>query len=333
MYTIGLVGVLMVGMLMSFPLVSAPPSHPCEPWPECKGGGEEPAADPAITFWQRGPKGGNKLWVMNDDGSNKAAIFQEYIWLLGKAPSWSPDGDSIAFSGNLYIPNVPSSDYGVWRIDVQVVDGVPQGTNLQRLVTAGEYMHIYDAVWSPLGNEIAYRFVYNAPELRIDGIDAVPATGGTPYNIYTAPEGHGLIFGLTWSSDGTQLAAKGGEMSAGAEGMSILIIDRQTGTVTHRLLTGECRYKYHIDWARQGSNKLLFHENGMIHTVDIDTETVVTITEGYCASWSPDNSKIVYRYPGHGNKENIKTYEFSTGEITHITPHNNYLSGLDWRRL
>ena len=95
--SIGLVLVLVVTMFMGFPLVSAPPSHPCEPWPQCKDGGEEPPADPAIAFVGKKKVHGDTVdvvMVMNADGSNQAVIYEGYFSITGR-PSWSPDGQTI----------------------------------------------------------------------------------------------------------------------------------------------------------------------------------------------------------------------------------------------
>lgn len=329
--SIGLVVVLLATLLMSLPFVSAPPPDKCEPWPECKDGGEEPPADPSIAFLQKVKKGGEKIMVMNADGSNQAVIYYEEYFSMTSDPSWSPDGNSIAWCGYTYIPNVPGADFGVWRIDVEIVDGVPQGTNLQQLVSESDEGFFSSTAWSPLGDEIAYAVRIYDP--TVDKIDAVQATGGNPYNIYTAPEGHAIDVssGLTWSSDGTRLAFEGGEVSAGDEGRSIMIIERETGTVTHRLLMGQFDVAG-LDWARQGSNKLAFHEVGgsrMIYTVDIDSGTADPVVEGGGPSWSPDNSKIAYLHLGkRPNTHNIGIYEFSTGNITLLAKGNQP----DWRR-
>lgn len=327
--SIGLVLVLMATMFVSFPFVSAPPPDKCEPWPECKDGGEEPPADPAIAFINDEKIRGDaseKLMVMNADGSNQVVIYSQEYHKFSGSPSWSPDGNSIAWCGYTYTPNVPGKDYGVWRIDVEIIDGVPQGSNLQQLVSLSEYGSYYRASWSPLGDEIAYFVRLYDPNAW--KIDAVPAAGGTPYNIYTAPEGHALDPGTTWSSDGTRLAVEGGEVAAGDEGRSTMIIERATGEVIDTLLPG--LDVAGLDWARQGSDVLAFHMGGMIHTVDIDTEIVVPITEGCCASWSPDNSKIVYKQPGgKPNTKRISVYEFSTGNIDRLA---DGIWGPDWRR-
>lgn len=322
--SIGLVLVLMATTLVSFPFVSAPPPDKCEPWPECRDGGEEPPADPAIAFYVQTAQARhpNRIVVMNADGSNQAVIYEEFFSLNGL--SWSPDGSSLAWSGRL--DTGPFLEYGIWRIDIQIVNGVPQGTNLRQLVSLNEGDGFFGyAAWSPLGDEIAY-FVhlYDPHAYRID---AVPAAGGAPYGIYTAPEGHALDHGVTWSSDGTRLAIEGGEIAAGVEGKSMMIIERATGMVLQELLTGLDIALF--EWARQGSDVLAFHKDSMVYTVDIDTETVVPITEGCCASWSPDNSKIVYLQPGNRpDRRMISVCDLDTGEITQLTRGG---ARLDWR--
>jgi Tol biopolymer transport system component len=319
--------VLIVSLLvsMAIPMAAAP-----------KGGGgkppkdEEPPADPAIAFYTTGGRDNDKIWVMNDDGSNQAVVFEMEDFSITGGVSWSPDGNSIAWTGFTYPPNVPGGwIFGVWRTDIEIVEGVPQGSNLQQLTSEeGDDEYLSCPAWSPLSDEIAY-WVHRWEPTNEYKIEAVSATGGTPYDIYTAPEGWGLHMELAWSSDGTQLATSGGQISGGEGG--ILIIDRVTGTLTRTIPTGELSVTA-IDWARQGSNKLAFHDSGgtgMIYTMDIDTETVVPVTKGGCPSWSPDNSMIVYQQPRPGKlKRSISIYEFSTGDITQLT--NKGLRP-DWR--
>jgi len=318
--------VLIVCLLfsISIPLACAPPNHPCEPWPECKNGGEEPPADPAIAFVQTGKRSANKIMVMNDDGSNQALMYEGPFEAYGN-PSWSPDGNSIAWSGPLHTNGY--YEYGIWRIDVEVIDGVPQGSNLMQLAHSDGSDSFGSAAWSPLGDEIAYRV--NPPGDPGERIDAVPATGGDSYTIYTSPDGFGIGRSVTWRSDGTQLALIGIEISAGADGKSIIIVDRATGTVTDTLLTGQFDFT-RLDWA-QGLDILAFHDmsTSMIYTVDIETGTSVPVTEGAAPSWSPDNSKLAYIEPGRQPRFNkISTVDLDTGEITRLASGINP----DWRR-
>jgi Tol biopolymer transport system component len=323
-----LISLVIVSLLVSMviPMASAPKPDK----PPGKPGGEEPPADPAIAY----RIDDNIIKVMNADGSNQAVIVEMEDFSMSRGLSWSPDGNSIAWTGFSYVPNVPGGwIFGVWRVDVEIIDGVPQGTNLQQLtVEEGDDEFLSSVAWSPLGDEIAY-MVHRWDTTHVYSIEAVSTTGGTPYVIYTAPEGEGLMIsnGLAWSSDGTQLAACGGEIPAGYDGASIMIIDRASGTVTDRLLTGQY-HKGGLNWARQGVNEILFHDSGgtgMIYTVDIDTENVVPVVEGSNPSWSPDNYMIVYMQRINRKKISISTYEFSTGTIIQLA--NNGVTP-DWRR-
>ncbi len=302
---IGFISAILVAMLMSIPMVGA--KHPKPP---------PPPADPAIAFVQTA-RNTYKISVMNADGSNQAVIC-EWPYMIYGTPSWSPDGKSIAWAGPY------GGGYGVWRIDVDVVDGVPQGSNLQQLVSVSSGGSTGSAAWSPSGNEIAYNARLWNP-VNVWKIDAVPATGGEPYTIYTSPEGYGISSGtsIAWRSDSTQFAFVGGEIAAGSDGMSILIVDRATGGVVRTLLTGQ--HPERFDWA-QGIDVLAFECGTIICTVDIDTETIVPVVAGFGPSWSPDNSKIAYQQPGRTST--ICIYEFSTGNIVTLAKGQQP----DWRR-
>ena len=56
---------------MSAVVLAAPPDK-CEPWPECKGGGEEPP-EGTVYFWQYGVEG-KEMWTMKADGSEKTEL-------------------------------------------------------------------------------------------------------------------------------------------------------------------------------------------------------------------------------------------------------------------
>jgi Tol biopolymer transport system component len=321
--------VLIVSLLVSMAIPMASTKKPPKPPPD-----EEPPADPAIAFYKQGNrKNPDQIMVMNADGSNQVVIHEGNPGLGFSAGSlsWSPDGASLAWSGYTYIPYVPGYDHGVWRIDVEVVDGVPQGNNLQHLVLDTDSSIIGGAAWSPLGDEIAYYNHLYGGETDEYRIDAVPATGGDPYNIYTSPEGYGITgaSSVTWRSDGTVLAFTGGIIADGSEGVSIIIIDRVTGTVMDTLLTGQHPGK--IDWA-QDLDIIAFVGSQGISTVDIGTGIVVPVVDGSLPSWSPDNTKLVYlapREPGRGGKQQwISTVDLGTGEITRLA------NGVrpDWRR-
>jgi Tol biopolymer transport system component len=96
-----------------------------------KGGGgkPQPPADPAIAY-----RIGDSIWVMNDDGSNQAVVLDEAEYPgfeVSGAPSWSPDGASLAFAGHYNTDGT----YGIFILDITIVDGVPQGSGFRQIVS------------------------------------------------------------------------------------------------------------------------------------------------------------------------------------------------------
>lgn len=289
-------------------VVSAGPPGGCQPWPECKGGGgEEPPADPAISFLQLGKK--DKLWVMNADGSNQAVVYE--TGGLSAQQTWSPNGDAIAFLDG-------AGRRDLWRINISVVDGTPQGSDPYRLIQ-NTY---YSPAWSPLGDKIAFTRGLNDPPWLIQ---TVPATGGAVETIYTAPEGY-WVLDLTWRSDGSQLAFV--ELNTNNNQKSIVVLDLSDGSTTtvYGPVTGSV---HHLDWARtQDVLAFIRGQDGNLAVVTLDmteenpTPQVVYDGEGSSPSWSPDDSQLVFggRVCCKGKSYGaVFVYEFSTGNLVELS--------------
>jgi Tol biopolymer transport system component len=289
-----------------------------------KGGGgggkpprDEPAADPEIAFVSVGR--GGKISVMNADGSRQTSICAWDDGALIGTLSWSPDGASIAFGlGN-----------ALWRIDVNVINDVPQGSNAQQLV---DKMNGFE--WSPDGDVIAYSGYTYSPSLdktepRL--LQTVSADGGIPTTLYTAPEGIWLS-GITWRSDAGKIAFKYWDTVNGLYYLKIFTLsDSSVTTVYDSFTTG-------LDWSKTGDELVFFaQKDGVkgLYTLDLtetDPTPVLLLNDNGARfpSWSPDDSKIVYHHSDwKRNKVYVYVYDIATEETTLLASNG---ARPDWSR-
>lgn len=276
-----------------------------------KGGGKPdkeppPPADPAIAFiGSTGPN--NHIVVMNADGSNQATVFSyNYI----KQITMSPDGSAIA--AQVSVQRDGQYFHDLWRIDISIVDGEPQGSEPIELVQDIGYC----PAWSPQGDVIA--FVRSAGSNN--QILTVPADGGDVEAIYTAPEGYRVHY-PTWNSDGSRMAFTQG---SGGQG-SLMILDLSDGSTTSINLPENNGIGF-LDWART-KDVLAFRYvstggQQYIYTLDL-TETSPTpqmlLEDGSpdSPSWSPDDTQLVFERT-YKNARRVSVYDFSTGEVDYL---------------
>jgi Tol biopolymer transport system component len=277
---------LIVSMAIPMAAAKKPPKPPPDP------------ADPAIAYRQS-----DILFVMNADGSN-----QVNIWENVGNPGWAPDGSAIAFG-------VQQEDYtnDLYRIDVTVVNGVPQGSNPIEL--AQEIKS--PPQWSPAGDVIAFKQTLNG-DYRL--IQTVPATGGDIETIYTSPDGYGLQ-DFSWRYDASQMA-----ILIGSDGQqSIVILDFSDGsTTTVYGPTGD--WLGNIDWART-SDTLAFtgYIDGIfvgICTLDLTDPSAmpeILIAGQYkMPSWSPDDSQMALLKWERNKWTNLMVYDLATEEMERL---------------
>ena len=280
-----------------------------------KPGGKPPVepANPAIAYIYR-----SGLCVMDADGSHATEIYDGDTAITNV--NWAPDGSAIVFT----------SGYGaaIQRIDVDVVEGEPVGSNVMTLVSGSSCNGDFCGApsWSPAGDEIAV----------VDGgnqgarLFMVPSTGGSQTTIYTAPSGHYLKF-PTWDSDASRIAVT--DVDAPGQSLSLKIIDRSTGEVLSTHLDGQFSTINHLDWAR-GEEIIAFTGNTesgseAVFILDLDTgEATQLVKPGGEPTWSPDNSEIAYQGVSHGRAV-INKVDVDTGTITTL---KSRARGPDWKR-
>jgi hypothetical protein len=164
--------------------------------------------------------------------------------------------------------------------------------------------------------------------------------------------------GISWNSDGTELAVNDFRVQANAVTGQIVqqidIINRSTGTLDNVLLGDSSFYPgTQIDWARNGVNKLAFYGYALPsdyletpYTLDVSTSaTPVSVTAAVTnqhkfVCWSPDNSLLCYvqgdstsgsapNWSGHGQ---INTINRTTNEVRLLYRNGTTFRWLDWRR-
>jgi Tol biopolymer transport system component len=274
------------------------------------GGGNNPPANPEIAYVIDGGNA-NLIAVMNADGSNQTQV---YSGSNGNffTPSWSPLG-----SGTQLDPYSIAFECcgGLWRIDVAVVNGVPQGSN-EIILLSGDY---FNPAWSPAGDEIAV-------DGYATGIFVVPAGGGAAQTLYTPPAGR-LARYPTWSPDASQIAFVEQDESGGTNNV-ITILDRDTGTVLNTLPLGQQFLSVtHLDWSRGVNRNALAFTAGGVYTLDLPSGSPSFVISGGSPSWSPDDTKLAFK--GSGRQAGVQVITLATGAVQTLKK-----GGLlpDWRR-
>jgi WD40 repeat protein len=305
------------------------------------GGGDDPPADPAIVYYHLN-KG--HLAVINADGSNTGIVAEPYFEdgkaKYPRAPSWSPDGKHITYK---LWEDSSKNYYSICVLDVNIVDGKPQGSNHRRIAT-DTWLNFDAPVWSPNGDVIA--FVAQIPKMSSYSLWLVNADGtGTPTAIYTVGQ-NDYIRWPTWNPDGTEIGfIEEEKLASGGKERSIRIFDLETEQTTTVLgPTTDYYIGYCLDWSNDGT-KFAFvldppPDGGTprsLYTLDIATKTL-TLVEGprdygglgWGLSWSPDDSEIVYSStPGATGKNNLMSVELSTDKSTMLVRNIAHMP--DWR--
>lgn len=100
----------------------------------------------AYNSFEVGPSG--EIWVMNDDGSGKQQLTNSNS--IDSMPTWSPDGNEIAFVSNRY---ESLGNYDVVKLNYSQCTTQPNCPVIRLTTAAGYDFH---PSWSPDGSEIAF---------------------------------------------------------------------------------------------------------------------------------------------------------------------------------
>jgi hypothetical protein len=264
-----------------------------------------PPADPAIAYGYRYTQGSivtYGLGVMNADGTNQTAIAASTD---APQPAWSPDGLSIAYH---------ATTYGISRVDVSVVNGVPQASAPVTLPITHES---FDIAWSPdaTNPQIAYsESPVNFGDLV--GVYLAPATAVSPYpetQIYHGPPNNRMIW-IAWDPQATRIALIQRSTAAAVDSLFVIDVGTKSATFVRSFIRGVAG----LSWSRTTPDRLALAvplPNGAWQPsiLDLTTNTLSNAPSGLTAKWSPDDSRLVYISSMTSGVGPIYTVTLSTG--------------------
>jgi TolB protein len=211
------------------------------------------------------------IWLIDTSGANKRLL---YIGVGAYSPSWSPNGQWIAFSDGGQICKIKSN-----------------GDSLVQLTVSGSNFY---PTWSPDGLWIAYDSDNDSPN-GMNFIWKMKVDGSQKTRIAYEPS-EGEIRMPNWSKDGSKIAHI--RYLVGVFSSEVFTMDNN-GTQTVRL-TDNASTDYFPRYSPNGT-KIAFTSQSQggqpqIYIMSSDGTNIIklTSTQGYSCDWSPTGDWIAY---------------------------------------
>jgi Tol biopolymer transport system component len=255
--------------------------------------------------------GNFEIYTMSEDGSDVTRLTEDDA--NDFEPSWSPDGEKIAF--------VSFRD-GSNNMEIYVMDA--DGTDQTRLTDNDDALD-REPSWSPDGEKIAFASNrdgnYEIYVMNTDGTDQTRLTDNDD----------ALDREPSWSPDGEKIAFVSDRDSIGegdevGDVNAIYSMDADDGSDVTRLTDTDVPLGSHPTWSPDGE-KIAFVSfrdgNNEIYSMDADDGSDVTrLTEDDAnhlyPTWSPDGEKISFSSNREGG-ENYEIYDMDADDGSDVT--------------